>query len=1431
MTTNFNTSPYFDDFDKDKNFYRVLFKPGYAVQARELNQLQSILQHQVSSVGNHLFKKNTIVIPGGISLLTAADIISISDIGDPSTLLGKTITNAVTFDPTDDDTINDYITAIVLAYRPATSTDPAALYIKYFKSQVDGRSVFNQSEPLKTVDTSIISFKVHDTIGATKGKVATLSAGTFYTKEIFVDTDTQSVIIEVDNSVTTNCHVGLNIVESIVTSDDDESLLDNAAGAPNQYAPGADRYKISLVLARIDDATSIDDEKFIKMMTIENNSITFLNNKTQYAEIMKTLARRTYDANGNFIVTGLDTSITQAPDDNFVWANVTSGRCYLGGYEYEQIVNTPIALDKPRASKYQKTMDRVTRYTADMTYVYIAGGTFCKDIPVENSLVQFVDTNPLQVTFASAAVNTGTEVITITAHKLATGSPVIYNMGAGTVITGLTNNATYYVIYDTANTIKLAASSVDAYAGTAINLTGAGTGTTHTLTKVLKVVGYGVFKDLQYALGTIGSTDVYKMFFDYIVLETGYTYNDIGGIRNIINNEGSPVLHRLQLSNIIGTITTGNNIVSTTDSTQVAYIYNFLNGYAYVIRNSPRAVPFSATVKDATTNATATLAKTFITNYSTASYPMIKIDNDIVKTLYNGSNVNTTTYSYIHAKTFTNIGVGTLSMTLSPPDIFEDFSTSDFFGFITSAGYESFVDLTGLLSITGGGLTYEITIAGGSPLLGRDMVVYSTINRTNVVEANKTKVTTSSGVVITTPSRSPMALSHQDIISIDKVVAGRTVGIESITWASSKATVVTSETNDLIVNDTIVLSNITPSGYNGVAKVTDIVSPTSFKYAVAVNPGAYVPNTADIVALPPNINSDPEITNQFVFNSGNTPYLSGVGTIKLVKRARIPAGQIAVKYTYPTLGTGGYVSVDSYGLHTGDLSYIGDIQDIPIDSENFIELRKYIDFRTRPSSYYFRNIAKMTSGSTTIALKNLNLSIKDIHTVLVGKYVVGPGHLNGTTITGMSYNITTGNTELILNTASSVSGTGVYYIGLNGASLSLVDPAYGGKAFETPKDSTYISYQYVKFLPRHLMLYINRQADSLQVDYKDIESKNDIVPYVRNEYKLPLAYMYMKPYTVGIEDITLEKFENPVYQMLDIHHIKKRVDRNEYYTALALSQDQHTEIDNAESGYSQAARGIWSENFMDVANQDYLSPDYACTIYDKNYVAPGTVTRTVPLALTTLNSTTFKQTGTAITLPYTEVRAFGNTAASRSNNLNPFNAINWSGKLILNPSVDNWVDVTYASAATNTTTTTVNTPKIDIIVQAPPPPPIVVQAAPPPPPFVPPPPPPVITVPPPVVPPPPPVEIVTQINNMVVAWGPDTALGKHAISFEWVTNLGRVGWVSNDAHLSPVIAQYGFNGIYARSLINRLYEDPEVKAYLHAGAPLYNRIIWSRAGR
>ena len=66
QSTNLNKAPYFDDFDPNNNFYRVLFRPGYSIQSRELTTLQSILQNQIENLAKANFKQGSVVVPGEI---------------------------------------------------------------------------------------------------------------------------------------------------------------------------------------------------------------------------------------------------------------------------------------------------------------------------------------------------------------------------------------------------------------------------------------------------------------------------------------------------------------------------------------------------------------------------------------------------------------------------------------------------------------------------------------------------------------------------------------------------------------------------------------------------------------------------------------------------------------------------------------------------------------------------------------------------------------------------------------------------------------------------------------------------------------------------------------------------------------------------------------------------------------------------------------------------------------------------------------------------------------------------------------------------------------------------------------------------------------------------------------------------------------------
>ncbi len=130
--TDFNLSPYYDDYSEDKKFHRVLFRPAFSVQARELTQLQTIQQNQIERLSDHFFEKGTMVIPGEISYdlnYTAVKLTSFTGSATLSDFVGKTFKGATS------GVIGTIINSVV-----TENTDPNTLYIKYQNAGTDNVS-------------------------------------------------------------------------------------------------------------------------------------------------------------------------------------------------------------------------------------------------------------------------------------------------------------------------------------------------------------------------------------------------------------------------------------------------------------------------------------------------------------------------------------------------------------------------------------------------------------------------------------------------------------------------------------------------------------------------------------------------------------------------------------------------------------------------------------------------------------------------------------------------------------------------------------------------------------------------------------------------------------------------------------------------------------------------------------------------------------------------------------------------------------------------------------------------------------------------------------------------------------------------------------------------------------------------------------------
>ena len=307
MSLDFKIEPFFDDYSEDSKFYRILFRPGYAVQARELTQLQTILQEQIRRHGDHIFKEGAMVIPGQISYDLKVNYVRLSFTpGSTNTaildaLVGKEITNSAG------------LLAKVVTYSIAEGSDSETIFVKYQNSVRDSAgnnvSVFSATDVLTPVDGSsglnVIVADAGTVPPVGLGCTATIQRGIYYIKKNFVLVTDKTIVLDKYTN-TPSYRIGLQLSESVVYPEDDENLLDNALGSPNYSAPGAARYYIDLVLTKL-SLTAVVDAEFIDLLRIDTGRVIFKIDRTQYAELEKTLARRTYDESGDYALSPFTT--------------------------------------------------------------------------------------------------------------------------------------------------------------------------------------------------------------------------------------------------------------------------------------------------------------------------------------------------------------------------------------------------------------------------------------------------------------------------------------------------------------------------------------------------------------------------------------------------------------------------------------------------------------------------------------------------------------------------------------------------------------------------------------------------------------------------------------------------------------------------------------------------------------------------------------------------------------------------------------------------------------------------------------------------------------------------------------------------------------------------------------------------------------------
>lgn len=402
--TNLNVSPYFDDFSRSDAFYKVLFKPGYPVQARELNNLQSILQNQIEQFGNHTFKEGSVVIPGNVSYRNDLNAVKLENTfqGLPAEtylpyiiglrLRGQTSGVTAIFE--------NYVST----FKPGIEN--TTLYVKYLGSGTEDNSqkTFSNGENIlldetttfqEVVGTEIVDFTLQagEAIATTlsQGAIAVGSAvfldpGVYFLRGSFVDVYKDILYLE-EYSNAPSYKVGFRIFEELVNSYENPNLNDNSQGFSNYAAPGADRFKIFAQLTKI-PLDSTDTDNFVQLMEVRNGTLISINNTPEYNILSQEFARRTYDESGDYYVKAPNilaretlndlqgnngvfsenqlTYNNNTPSEDLGTYTISPMKAYVRGYEVETISPTFLDFPKPRTTK---TLE-------DQSINYFTGPTF-----------------------------------------------------------------------------------------------------------------------------------------------------------------------------------------------------------------------------------------------------------------------------------------------------------------------------------------------------------------------------------------------------------------------------------------------------------------------------------------------------------------------------------------------------------------------------------------------------------------------------------------------------------------------------------------------------------------------------------------------------------------------------------------------------------------------------------------------------------------------------------------------------------------------------------------------------------------------------------------------------------------------------------------------------------------------------------------------
>lgn len=285
----------------------------------------------------------------------------------------------------------------ILAVKEATEDAADTIFVNYLTSgNSNTESTFRQGETLEVIDGvntpllvvgtdgSVLPTSITITNPDTQEKTSIQSPamgyasavkveeGIYFVNGYFIRNESELLVID-EYYDRPSAKVGFIINERIVTPEEDSSLYDNSIGSSNYTAPGAHRLSISLSLKEF-ELTAITDKNFIQLITISKGVVQKKVSQTNYNLIEETLARRTFDESGDYVVDNFSIDVREYaqkgsnkgiyPVDEFGSYNglslseasrkmVTSigpGKAYIKGFEIVNKETKYLPIQKARES-------------------------------------------------------------------------------------------------------------------------------------------------------------------------------------------------------------------------------------------------------------------------------------------------------------------------------------------------------------------------------------------------------------------------------------------------------------------------------------------------------------------------------------------------------------------------------------------------------------------------------------------------------------------------------------------------------------------------------------------------------------------------------------------------------------------------------------------------------------------------------------------------------------------------------------------------------------------------------------------------------------------------------------------------------------------------------------------------------------------------